>query len=60
MTTVLKEVALRAQNMDHIGGITYELRVTHDLTQRSVFHERTPTGLARLKSGDSAATERLD
>lgn len=60
MTTVLKEVALRAQNMDHIGGIAYELRVTHDLTQRAVFHERTPAGLARLESGDSAATERLD
>jgi enoyl-CoA hydratase/carnithine racemase len=59
LAVVLKEVALRAQNMDHIGGIAYELRVTHDLTQRAVFHERTPAGLRRLKSGtDRVATER--
>ncbi|MGH9000869.1 MAG: enoyl-CoA hydratase/isomerase family protein [Acidimicrobiia bacterium] len=58
MAVVLKEVALRATNMDHIGGIAYELRVTHDLTQRGLFHERTPRGLARIKAGDSAATER--
>jgi enoyl-CoA hydratase len=58
MATVLKEVALRAQNMDHIGGIAYELRVTHDLTQREVFHERTPAGLRRIRDGDSAASER--
>jgi len=51
MAVVLKEVALRSQNMDHIGGIAYELRVTHDLTQRAVFHERTPAGHERLKSG---------
>jgi enoyl-CoA hydratase/carnithine racemase len=59
LATVLKEVALRASNMDHIGGIAYELRVTHDLTQRALFHERTPRGLERLRSGDSAATERM-
>ena len=59
MAVVLKEVALRAQNMDHVGGIAYELRVTHDLTQRGVFHERTPDGHRRLKSGvDRVATER--
>jgi enoyl-CoA hydratase len=51
MAVVLKEVALRAQNMDHIGGIAYELRVTHDLTQRAVFHQRTPDGHARLRAG---------
>jgi enoyl-CoA hydratase/carnithine racemase len=59
LAVVLKEVALRATNMDHIGGIAYELRVTHDLTQRALFHERTPDGLDRLKSGTSRATERL-
>ena len=59
LSTVLKEVALRASNMDHIGGIAYELRVTHDLTQRALFHQRTPDGLNRLKSGSSRATERL-
>jgi enoyl-CoA hydratase len=58
MATVLKEVALRAQNMDHIGGIAYELRVTHDLTQREVFRRRTHAGLQRIRSGDSAASER--
>jgi enoyl-CoA hydratase/carnithine racemase len=56
MLTVLKEVALRAQNMDHISGLAYELRVTHDLTQRNLFNERLSAGLTRLKSGDSPAT----
>lgn len=41
-----------------MGGIAYELRVTHDLTQRQVFQERTPAGLQRIREGDSAATER--
>ncbi|ALJ21852.1 enoyl-CoA hydratase/isomerase family protein [Microbacterium sp. No. 7] len=59
MAVVLKEVALRATNMDHVGGIAYELRVTHDLTQRPVFHERTPEGLRRLGAGASRATERV-
>lgn len=58
MTAVLKEVALRAQNMDHVSGLAYELRVTQDLTKRSAFRERTPAGLARIRSGRSAATER--
>jgi enoyl-CoA hydratase len=58
LTTVLKEVALRATTMDHLAGIAYELRVTHDLTQRALFHERTPEGFARLQRGDSPATER--
>jgi enoyl-CoA hydratase/carnithine racemase len=59
LTTVLKEVALRATTMDHVAGIAYELRVTHDLTQRPLFHERTPDGLKKLKSGSSRATERV-
>jgi enoyl-CoA hydratase/carnithine racemase len=59
LTTVLKEVALRATTMDHLAGIAYELRVTHDLTQRQVFHERTPDGLARIRAGQSPATRRI-
>ncbi|MFC0529094.1 enoyl-CoA hydratase/isomerase family protein [Phytohabitans kaempferiae] len=59
LTTVLKEVALRATTMEHLAGIAYELRVTHDLTQREVFHQRTPEGLARLRAGHSPATERI-
>lgn len=59
LSTVLKEVALRATTMDHVAGIAYELRVTHDLTQRALFHQRTPDGLSKLKSGESRATERV-
>ncbi|MGQ4618654.1 enoyl-CoA hydratase-related protein [Nocardia sp. R7R-8] len=59
LTTVLKEVALRAQNMDHIGATAYELRVTHDLVQRGLFTRRIADGLERLKAGRSKATERL-
>ncbi|MFM9377847.1 enoyl-CoA hydratase/isomerase family protein [Gordonia sp. VNK21] len=59
LTTVLKEVALRAQNMDHIGATAYELRVTHDLVQRGLFTRRIAEGLARIKEGTSKATERL-
>jgi enoyl-CoA hydratase len=59
LTTVLKEVALRAQNMDHISATAYELRVTHDLVQRGLFTRRISDGLQRLKSGASRATERL-
>ncbi|WP_285034353.1 enoyl-CoA hydratase/isomerase family protein [Mycolicibacterium sp. lyk4-40-TYG-92] len=59
LTTVLKEVALRAQNMDHIGATAYELRVTQDLVQRGLFARRIDDGLKRLKSGQSRATERL-
>jgi enoyl-CoA hydratase/carnithine racemase len=59
LTTVLKEVALRAQNMDHVGATAYELRVTHDLLQRGLFTRRIDEGLRRLKSGSSRATERL-
>ncbi|KAA0120519.1 enoyl-CoA hydratase/isomerase family protein [Mycolicibacterium sp. P9-22] len=59
LTTVLKEVALRAQNMDHIGATAYELRVTQDLVQRGLFTRRIDEGIKRLKSGQSRATERL-
>jgi enoyl-CoA hydratase len=59
LTTILKEVALRAQNMDHIGATAYELRVTQDLLQRGLFTRRINEGFQRLKSGDSRATERL-
>lgn len=59
LTTVLKEVALRASNMDHVGATAYELRVTHDLLQRGLFAWRIADGLDRLKSGRSRATERL-
>lgn len=60
LTTVLKEVALRAQNMDHIGATAYELRVTQDLLQRGLFERRIDEGLKRLKAGRSRATERFE
>lgn len=59
LTTVLKEVVLRSEQMDHVAGIAYELRVTHDLTQRALFHQRTPDGLAKIRAGQSRATERI-
>lgn len=59
LTTVLKEVALRANNMDHIGATAYELRVTADLIQRGLFARRLSEGLTALRSGRSRATERL-
>lgn len=59
LTTVLKEVVLRAQNMDHLGATAYELRVTHDLVQRGLFTRKIADGLARIKAGTSKATERL-
>jgi enoyl-CoA hydratase len=59
LTTVLKEVALRATNMDHIGATAYELRVTHDLLQRGLFTRQLDEGLKRLRAGQSRATERL-
>jgi enoyl-CoA hydratase/carnithine racemase len=58
LTSVLKEVALRASNMDHVGATAYELRVTRDLLQRDLFARRIAGGLDRLKSGSSRATER--
>ncbi|MEH3140586.1 MAG: enoyl-CoA hydratase/isomerase family protein [Mycobacterium kyogaense] len=59
LTTVLKEVALRSQNMDHVSATAYELRVTQDLLQRGLFTRRIDDGINRLKSGRSRATERL-
>jgi enoyl-CoA hydratase/carnithine racemase len=59
LTTVLKEVALRTSNMDHIGATAYELRVTHDLVQRGLFTRQIDEGLKRLRAGRSRATERL-
>lgn len=59
LTTVLKQVALRASNMDHIGATAYELRVTADLIQRGLFTRRLGEGLQALRSGRSKATERL-
>lgn len=59
LAVAFKQVALRASNMDHLGALAYELTLTHDLTQRDLFHERTPDGLRRLKDGRSKATERL-
>ncbi|WP_246004209.1 hypothetical protein [Nocardioides marmoriginsengisoli] len=52
------EVALRAPTMDHVSGIAYELCVAHDRTQRAVFQQRTPDGLAAIREGRSRATER--
>jgi enoyl-CoA hydratase len=59
LTTVLKEVALRAHNMDHVGATAYELRVTRDLLQRGLFTRQVSEGWRRLKAGASRATERL-
>ena len=59
LTTILKEVALRASNMDHVGATAYELRVTHDLLHRGLFERRIAEGVQRLKSGESRAVERL-
>jgi enoyl-CoA hydratase/carnithine racemase len=59
LTTVLKEVALRASDMDHVGATAYELRVTRDLLGRELFTRRVGEGYGRLKAGESRATERL-
>lgn len=59
LTTVLKEVALRTQNMDHLGATAYELRVTHDLVQRGLFTRKIAEGIQHIKSRTSKATERL-
>jgi enoyl-CoA hydratase len=59
LAVVLKGVALRASNMDHLGALTFELSVTHDLTQRSIFRDRVGLGHGRLREGRSRATERL-
>jgi len=59
LTTVLKEVALRANNMDHIGATAYELRVTADLVQRGLFTRMISEGLDRIRAKRSKAIERL-
>ena len=59
LTTVLKEVALRASHMDHVAATAYELRVTHDLLARGIFERRISDGFDRLKANQSRATERL-
>ena len=59
LTTVLKEVALRAGPMDHVAATAYELRVTHDLLQRGLFTRRVAHGLDQLRAGNSLATQRL-
>jgi enoyl-CoA hydratase len=59
LLTVLKEVALRAGHMDPVGALNYELRVTADLVSRDLFTRRMKEGLARLRAGQSKATERL-
>ena len=56
LAVVLKGVALRSSNMDHLGALAYELSVTHDLTQRGIFRERIARGHERR--GESAAIER--
>ncbi len=58
LTTVRKEVALRADNMDHLGATAYELRVTADLVQRGQFTRRIAEGLEQMRAGRSRATER--
>jgi 3-hydroxypropionyl-coenzyme A dehydratase len=57
---VLKEVALRGSNMDHIGATAYELRVTHDLLQPGLSTQWLDDGLKALQSGQSRAIQRLD
>ncbi|KAH7012859.1 enoyl-CoA hydratase/isomerase [Ilyonectria destructans] len=59
MTTVLKEVALRSNNMDHVGATAYELRVTSDLVQRNQFTRMIKEGLEKIKAKKSRALERL-
>ncbi|KAF5006308.1 hypothetical protein FDECE_7319 [Fusarium decemcellulare] len=59
LTTVLKEVALRSNNMDHVGATAYELRVTADLVQRSEFTRMIKEGIEKMKTKRSRATERL-
>lgn len=59
LAVVLKGVALRASNMDHLGALEYELSVTHDLTQRDISRDRISRGHKRMQDGDSAAVERL-
>lgn len=59
LTTVLEEVALRADNMDHIGATAYELRVTSNPPRRGLFTRPIAEGLDRPRAGTNKATERL-
>ena len=59
LAVVLKGVALQSTNMDHLSALSFELSVTHDLTQRGIFRERVTRGYTRLRQGDSAAIERV-
>lgn len=59
LATVLKEVALRAGNMDHVGATAYELRVTADLVQRGLFTRMIKEGVDKMKAKKSRALERL-
>lgn len=59
LTTVLKEVALRGNNMDHVGATAYELRVTADLVQRGLFTKMIDQGVKRMKAKRSRAIEKL-
>jgi enoyl-CoA hydratase/carnithine racemase len=55
LAVVLKGVALRASNMDHLGALAFELSVTQDLTQRGIFRDRVGRGYQRLRDGASLA-----
>lgn len=59
MAVALKRIALRTQNMDHIGGLAFELQLTSDLLKRGLFAERISSGYQRLKEGQSVATENI-
>ncbi len=59
LAVVLKGVALRSGNMDHLSALEFELSVTQDLTQRGIFRQRIVTGNERLVAGTSKAVERL-
>ncbi len=59
MAVVLKGVALRSGNMDHLSALAFELSVTQDLLQRGIFAERIRIGNERLKAKTSKAVERL-
>lgn len=59
LAVVLKGVALRASNMDHLSALAFELSVTQDLTQRGIFKERVSRGHKRVREGNSPAIERL-
>ncbi|KAH6970600.1 ClpP/crotonase-like domain-containing protein [Ilyonectria sp. MPI-CAGE-AT-0026] len=51
MTTGLKEVARRSNNMDHMGATAYELCVTSDLVQRNQFTRMIKEGSGKKYKG---------